>query len=602
MIKKYLLFIFIPFFFISCTGLSPSFENDKQRDPANDKSGTEITSAIITNEEEGSVDLATILENRRLLRKKYLQVIESIRDFEIYPDMPIKGKTKLILDPVESYLAKIMMIRNAKQTIDISYYIFKDEESANALLHELRMAVKRKVKVRILIDSYGSLSKSPFYDDIKALVALRGKEIFDKNGQSTGERAYAEAVLFNPVFNIRAHVANWFRKIHNLMAPEDKQLPLGTFTINGRLHDKILLVDSFSLTESIAIIGGRNMEDINYGIAENEVPTNIDAEIMIKGFTQKKGNVIQNILENHYNKIYFYLANKNFKDFLFKINKENARNEFKKARAASKRILTGDEALFKERLKEMEKNDYLNNNFEDGLVSVLNEIQNLSRTQVNGINHNLLGKKNGNSLLSNIINQVRNAKKTIVFITPYFWIPDTEVDILMKWAAADPSRKVKFFTNSILTGNHLLVQAMVDNTIEKNIMKKIKDTDVEKQFEVFAYGLVDDVKLGGNKRYGLLHTKAVIIDDFKITLSTSNLDPISRYNNSEVGVVVENISPNSKNAIDMKNYILNLEKKSTLWGGVEWLEIKNHPKNKLTNLLEVLVTKILVGLNLIPLL
>lgn len=600
--KKYLLYTIISFSFISCAGHVPLLNNEKIRDPANDESCLETASHIISSEEDESIDLVTILQNRKLLKEKYQQVGESIRDFKLYPDMPIEGRTKLILDPIEGYLAKIMMIRNAKQTIDLSYYIFKDEESASALLHELRMAVKRKVKVRILIDSFGSLSESPFYNDIKALVALRGKELLDRNGHPTGERASPEAVLFNPVFNIRAHVANWFRKIHNLMASEDKKLPIGTFTINGRLHDKILLVDSFLPNDSIAIIGGRNMEDVNYGIIENEIPTNVDAEVMIKGFSQKKESAIQNILEDHYNKIYFYLANKNFNDFLFKTNKKTARDEFKKARAASGKLFINDNAILKNSLREMEKEDFLNSNFEESLISILDEIQNLSRTEVNGSTHNLFGKKNGNSLLAKILNQVKKAKKTIVFISPYFWIPDEEVNILVDWAAADPSRKIKFFTNSILTSNKLVAQAMVDHTIENNIIKKIKGTDVEKQFEIYSYGLVDDVKLGGNKKYGLLHTKAVIIDDINIILSTSNLDPISRYNNSEVGVMIDNLRPDSKNIINMKNYIINLEKKSTIWGGVEWNEIKNHPHNMFANLLELLVTKILVGLNLVPLL
>jgi hypothetical protein len=108
----------------------------------------------------------------------------------------------------------------------------------------------------------------------------------------------------------------------------------------------------------LAIIGGRNMEDVNYGIEEGENATNIDAEILIKGLSLKKENNIQNILEEHYNKIYFYLANKNFKDFLFETNKKIVHREFKKMRKASRKILTGQNAILVERLKEMEQHDF----------------------------------------------------------------------------------------------------------------------------------------------------------------------------------------------------------------------------------------------------
>lgn len=545
--------------------------------------------------------LNKLLQKRNTLRDKYLKITESIRDFEIHPDIPIKGKTKLVLDAREGYLAKIMMIRNAKKTLDLSYYIFKSDDTGKAILHELRMAIKRGVKVRILVDSSGSISKAPFYDDIKSLVALSGRPILDQDGNPTGELAKAEAVLFNPIFNVRAHVANWFRKVHNLFVSEGEKLPAITFNINRRSHDKILLADAQSPEDSMAIIGGRNIADHYYAVGEGEENPVLDAEIIIKGFASvKEDGSIENALEDHYNKIYYYLANKNFETFLFKTNREQVRREFKDMRSSAKKLLAEDGVLA-DQLKEMEESNFLEADFEDGLISILNEIQNLSRTKIFLAPRGPHNKQNGNSLVAKLHAEISKARHSIDIVSPYFWIPDEEIEFLIEWAKKNPDRKVRIFSNSITTTDNVIAQSMVDATFSQSILKRIKNTPYEKQFEIYSYGRIDDEVLGGKTRYGFLHAKIAVVDGKSVTVSTSNLDPISRHLNSEVGTTIEDLPVNSKNLAKIKTYIDELEKNSTLYGSQEWQDIRNHPKNRILTIMQAFVTKIIYSLNLVPL-
>lgn len=550
---------------------------------------------------KNGLDLTNILRKRVELNQKYETIAESIKDFELHADLPTNGKTKLLLDPREGYLAKIMMIRNAKQTLDLSYYIFRNEDTGKALLHEVRLAIKRGVKVRILVDSSGSISKAPFYDDIKALVALSGKPILDAEGNATGQKAYAEAVLFNPVFNIRAHVSNWFKRIRNLFAEDGKELPLATFTINRRSHDKILLVDAQSETDSMAIIGGRNIADHYYAVNDGVDHPVLDAEILIKGFAQKNNDDdVQNHLENHYNKIFYYLANKNFENFLFKTNRKTVRSEFKEMREGARRLYLDEGAPLAKQLEQMEKANFLEEGFEDGLVSVLNEIQNLSRTKIFLQPKGPHNKPNGNSFVRKLHYMISKAEHSIDIASPYFWIPDEEVDYMLKWLEKDPKRKIRIFSNSLTTSDNVIAQAMVDETLRTKILNKIKDTPLEKQFELFSYGKIDDEALGGNEKYGFLHAKLALVDGKSMTVSTSNLDPISRHLNSEIGVAVENLPADSANIASLKNYFESLASKSTLYGSQEWQEIRNHRSNKVILILEKFVTKIIFGLNLVP--
>ena len=576
----------------SCIDIASSFHR------TSDQAELQATSTLVRGED---ICLNRLMEERNGLREKYVTVTESIRDFELKADAPIKGKTKLVLDPREGYLAKIMMIRNAKKTIDLSYYIFKSDDTGNAILHELRLAIKRGVKVRILVDSSGSISKAPFYNDIKSLVALSGKPILDADGNPTGQLANAEAVLFNPIFNVRAHVANWFRKIHNLFVLDGEKLPEITFNINRRSHDKILLVDAQSTEDAMAIIGGRNIADHYYNVNDGEKNPVLDAEIMIKGFSHvdAEGN-IQNALEDHFNKIYFYLANKNFENFLFKINREQVRKQFKKMRTSADNLLSEDGVL-SEQLEEMTQKNFLEEGFEEGLISVLNEIQNLSRTKIFLQPRGPHNRKNGNSLVDKLHAEIAKAKHTVDIVSPYFWVPDEEVDFMIDWAKKDPKRRIRIFSNSITTTDNVIAQAMVDATFSETILKKIKGTPLENQVQIYSYGRIDDEVLGGKMRYGFLHAKIALIDGKSMTVSTSNLDPISRHLNSEVGTNIEGLGSESKNLAKIKAFIEEIAKNSTLYGSREWQEIRKHPKNRIVTILQAFATKIIYTFNLVPL-
>ena len=93
----------------------------------------------------------------------------------IHRPQPItKGRFKLIGPNNESLslMSKLKVIRNAKHTLDISYYMFKRDVVGYAVLYELYRAVQRGVDVRVLVDSMGSIH--PLHGELKALYEARG--------------------------------------------------------------------------------------------------------------------------------------------------------------------------------------------------------------------------------------------------------------------------------------------------------------------------------------------------------------------------------------------------------------------------------------------
>ncbi len=544
-----------------------------------------------------------IVSKRKELDRYYREVAESIKDVKFHPELPLTTEAKLVMDPHEALMAKVLMIRRAKRTVDLTYFLFDESHSAKLLLNEIRLAVKRGVKVRIMLDPVGSFQGRSILknDDLKALTLLKGREILDDAGNPTGEFASVEIVKFNPIMNIKSHITNWYRWIYNLIAKSENKKPLISFGWNHRSHDKILLIDAHSVEDSMVMLGGRNISDNYFHLFDgNEVPVT-DSEFIIKGITKVDENGdIRNLIEEQYNRIFYYMANANLRNHLFKLNRKVVRTEFKKMRDSSSAII-GDEGVLKEKLESMIKSNYLDNDYENSLVEVLNEVQNLSRSRVLRAPHKHKVINNDSSILKKITDEMDKAEKTIDIVSPYFWITDDEIEKFVKWLHLDPERKIRVASNSLFTNDLLPSQALIENSYQR-LTKRMQEEGLLTQVELYNFGKADHVHLGGKVKYGFLHAKVYLFDGKRVILSTSNIDPISRHINSEVGAALRFTDEDSKNIVKMRQFVDEVMSKSTLKGSKEDEEIRNNPDAQTRFRLLKFVSAIIFKLNLHPLL
>lgn len=131
----------------------------------------------------------------------------------------------------DALLARINLIRAARERIDLQTYIFDEDDSGRLILDELLAAARRGVRVRVLIDQLSALKH------VDTLAALAGAHI------------NFEVRIYNPVLN-RARISTprfvlaaaccWRR-------------------LNQRMHTKLILVDGL-----VGITGGRNYQDDYY--------------------------------------------------------------------------------------------------------------------------------------------------------------------------------------------------------------------------------------------------------------------------------------------------------------------------------------------------
>ncbi len=133
---------------------------------------------------------------------------------------------RLVSVGVDGFLVRAEMIDAAERTLDLEYYIFRQDETGRLLTDALVRAADRGVRVRLLIDD-GETTDGD--ERIDALAAHRNVEIR----------------IFNP-FAYRGHSGELRALEFLLDAPR----------LDYRMHNKLFVVDN-----AIALVGGRNIGD-----------------------------------------------------------------------------------------------------------------------------------------------------------------------------------------------------------------------------------------------------------------------------------------------------------------------------------------------------
>ena len=135
----------------------------------------------------------------------------------------------LILDEGgDALLARLNLIRAARDRIDLQTYIFDRDDSARLVIDELLAAARRGILVRVLIDQLSAIN------DLHVLAAL------------AGAHQNLEVRVYNPSFG-RA-ISSYLDYAGSVLCCFRR--------FNQRMHTKLLLVD-----DRIGISGGRNYQD-----------------------------------------------------------------------------------------------------------------------------------------------------------------------------------------------------------------------------------------------------------------------------------------------------------------------------------------------------
>ncbi len=142
-----------------------------------------------------------------------------------------------LLDGHDAFAARATLADAAQRSLDIQYYIWRDDLSGTLLLDALRRAADRGVRVRLLLDDNNTAGMDGKLRELEAhpLVEVR---------------------LFNPFVHRRWRALDY----------------LGDFArVNRRMHNK-----SFTADNQVTVIGGRNVGDEYFGASDGQLFVDLD--------------------------------------------------------------------------------------------------------------------------------------------------------------------------------------------------------------------------------------------------------------------------------------------------------------------------------------
>lgn len=142
-----------------------------------------------------------------------------------------------LANPHDAFAARALLTEVAEKTLDIQYYIWRNDITGILLLQALHQAADRGVRVRLLLDDNGTRKLD---DELRALA----------------DHPNIEVRLFNPFIQRNA---KWLGFITDFSRA------------NRRMHNKAFIADN-----QVAIVGGRNIGDEYFGATESLLFADLD--------------------------------------------------------------------------------------------------------------------------------------------------------------------------------------------------------------------------------------------------------------------------------------------------------------------------------------
>jgi putative cardiolipin synthase len=149
------------------------------------------------------------------------------------------GKTGVhaLPNPLDAFAARVVLAGAAEKSLDVQYYIWRDDQTGYLLFDALWRAAERGVRVRLLLDD----------NNTKGLDEVIG--VLD-------DHPNIEVRLYNPVAYRGSRVMNFVTDFER---------------VNRRMHNK-----SFTADNRATIVGGRNVGNEYFGAGEDVLFADLD--------------------------------------------------------------------------------------------------------------------------------------------------------------------------------------------------------------------------------------------------------------------------------------------------------------------------------------
>ncbi|HEY3299335.1 MAG TPA: phospholipase D family protein [Methylophilaceae bacterium] len=386
---------------------------------------------------------------------------------------------------VDGFYARVSLIDKAEASLDLQYYIFRQDDTGKLLTAHLLKAADRGVKIRILVDDAAT-------------------ENGDQQLLTLSAHPNIQVRVFNPL-RYRGHG-------HLLRLVE---MTLRKSTLDYRMHNKLFIVDG-----AVALFGGRNIGD-EYFQTDPESQFGDDDVFTI-------GPVIQKLSQSfdEYWNSNMAIPAKAVDSVLSSIE---SLESFRTSLSKDCEALEDEPASF---LKSISASNQVNNLM---TASVSPSWANAEVIYDSPDKKEMEDDKMTGSLIYNSFAELAKATRSeLLIITPFF-VPGDDGMALFK-DMYERNVETKVLTNSLESTPQLAAHSGY-----KHYRKELLTLDI-KLYEIRASlgkaaGSGESKKLLKLGNYGL-HAKQYISDRKKILLGSMNLDQRSLHLNTEIGMVI----------------------------------------------------------------
>jgi phosphatidylserine/phosphatidylglycerophosphate/cardiolipin synthase-like enzyme len=390
------------------------------------------------------------------------------------------AQVRAITNNVEAWWTRWWLLSQARNSIDITYFIIDDDVFGLSLLGMLAKKAREGVKIRFMLDSRGSKSLSS---------VLWGQ-------------GYLKEISKLPNVDVRI-----FNPLHKALL----RLPKDLRNVVASNHDKILLVDG-----EWVITGGRNISR-DYFASRADYPKAFrDTDILLKG------QYVAGRAFRAFNEEYFVLKNAEVETLVPKWNPRSVKLEL--ARQIMDRWIKDGQTYPLERMgsklrplarklhKELQALPKLY-----GYRS-FTSLPSTERYPVHLLDKSSLAHRLRNDITGNLVRMIEVAKHHLIIQNPYIILTKEIHEALKK--ASDRGVHLIIHTNGPLSTDGAIPQAYFLREW-KNLLAEMKN------LRIFV-----------SPGPGPLHAKVMLVDDQLSVIGTYNLDTLSQSVNSEIVAVV----------------------------------------------------------------
>lgn len=388
---------------------------------------------------------------------------------------------RLVTTGRDALAARLALIDQAQDSLDMQYYLVRDDSSTQLLLYHLLKAADRGVRVRLLVDDIYGLKRDLILGTLSA-------------------HPHIEIRIFNPF--LARGVINPFRIVEFFQKT----------SLNKRMHNKLLVADN-----AVLIVGGRNLGNEYF---DSEAETEFtDVDVLVLGPVVHEASLSFDEYWNHALAIPV--------------------KAFRRDQPSEEHLETMRFRLLK-LMAQFRKNDYVAHFSDSELATGITTHQLAFRRgrarmlydRPEKVLNNSRALYKGVHIAAELYPALGETREDVLLVSPYF-VPGPRLRGLLEGLVKRGVR-VRVLTNSLASTDVAYVHGgysrwrgtLIRAGVEIYEMRPLARRPLQ------AFRLIP-------KSQSSLHAKAMILDSRVAFIGSMNLDQRSIYLNTETGILIE---------------------------------------------------------------